>query len=83
MREIDLPHLLVASATYVLGQYFGTHWYSVLFFIAGKSPSQRMYNTLYVRWTQLTDKSEPFDVYYANQMNKIIAMLKQDLPGRP
>jgi hypothetical protein len=42
-----------------------------------------MYNTLSVRWSQLTNKSEPFDVYYANQMNKIIATLKQDLPGRP
>lgn len=48
----------------------------------GKSPSERMYNTLYVRWRELTNQSEPFDVYYANQMNKLIALLKQDLPGR-
>lgn len=49
----------------------------------GKSPSQRMYNTLYVRWRELTNQSKPFDIYYQEQMNKIIAMLKQDLPGRP
>lgn len=49
----------------------------------GKSPSQRLYNTLYVRWRELTNKTKPFDIYYAEQMSKIIDFLKQDLPERP
>jgi hypothetical protein len=49
----------------------------------GKSPSQRMYNVLYLRWAQLTNQSQAFDNYYADQMNKIIARLKADLPERP
>ncbi len=49
----------------------------------GKSPSQRMYGVLYRRWAQLTDQSQAFDNYYADQMNKIIAQLKAGLPDRP
>lgn len=49
----------------------------------GKSPSTRMYNTLYVRWRELTNQTKPFDVYYVEQMNYIIDMLKRDLPERP
>ena len=49
----------------------------------GKTPSQRMYNTLYVRWRELTNRTKPFDVYYQEQMGIIIDRLKQDLPERP
>ena len=42
-----------------------------------------MYNTLYVRWRELTNQTKPFDIYYQEQMNSIIAKLKQELPGRP
>jgi hypothetical protein len=49
----------------------------------GKSPSTRMYNTLYVRWRELTNQTKPFDVYYVEQMNYLIDQLKRDLPERP
>jgi hypothetical protein len=49
----------------------------------GKTPSQRMYNVLYVRWRELTNQSKPFDVYYQEQMSYLIDRLKQDLPERP
>lgn len=49
----------------------------------GKSPSTRLYNVLYVRWRELTNHTTPFDVYYAEQMNKLIDFLKSDLPERP
>lgn len=49
----------------------------------GKTPSQRMYNVLYVRWRELTNQSKPFDVYYQEQMSVLIDRLKQDLPERP
>jgi hypothetical protein len=49
----------------------------------GKTPSQRLYNTLYVRWRELTNRSKPFDIYYQEQMTTIIDRLKSDLPERP
>jgi hypothetical protein len=49
----------------------------------GKTPSQRMYNVLYVRWRELTNQTKPFDVYYQEQMSYLIDRLKQDLPERP
>jgi hypothetical protein len=49
----------------------------------GKTPSQRLYNTLYVRWRELTNRSKPFDIYYQEQMTTIIERLKSDLPERP
>jgi hypothetical protein len=49
----------------------------------GKTPSQRLYNVLYVRWRELTNQQTPFDVYYAEQMSKMIDLLKADLPERP
>jgi hypothetical protein len=49
----------------------------------GKTPSQRMYNVLYVRWRELTNQSKPFDIYYQEQMSVLIDRLKQDLPERP
>jgi hypothetical protein len=49
----------------------------------GKTPSQRMYNVLYVRWRELTNQTKPFDIYYQEQMSIIMDRLKQDLPERP
>jgi hypothetical protein len=49
----------------------------------GKSPSTRLYNILFVRWKELTSQSVPFDQYYREQMDKIIGLLKRDLPTRP
>jgi hypothetical protein len=51
--------------------------------LEGKTPSQRLYNTLYVRWRELTNRSKPFDIYYQEQMTTIIDRLKSDLPERP
>lgn len=48
----------------------------------GKTPSQRLYNVLYVRWRELTDMAKPFDIYYQEQMGKMIDLLKADLPER-
>lgn len=49
----------------------------------GKTPSTRMYNTIYVRWRELTNQTKAFDVYYAEQMQYLIDLLKRDLPERP
>jgi len=49
----------------------------------GKSPSQRMYGVIYQRWAQLTNQTQAFDNFYADQMNQVIAQLKRDLPDRP
>lgn len=49
----------------------------------GKSPSQRLYNVMFVRWRELTNRTKPFDIYYQEQMSKIIDRLKDDLPERP
>jgi hypothetical protein len=49
----------------------------------GKTPSQRLYNVWYVRWRELTNQATPFNVYYQEQMSKLIDRLKADLPERP
>ena len=48
----------------------------------GKTPSQRLYNVLFVRWRELTNQSQPFDLYYQDQMSKPIDRLKADLPEK-
>lgn len=42
----------------------------------GKSPSQRMRSVLYLLYLK-TDQSIPFEVYYGNQMERIIDQLKE------
>ncbi len=49
----------------------------------GKTPSKRMYNTLFLRWRELTNQSKPFDIYYQEQMQSMISKLQADLPERP
>ena len=44
----------------------------------GKSPSQRMRSVLYLLW-QKAGSSASFEVYYAQQMERIIDMLKMKL----
>lgn len=46
--------------------------------LEGKSPSQRLRNTLYVLWEQ-RGKPVDFDVYYITQMNRLIDTLKARL----
>lgn len=48
----------------------------------GKTPSQRLYNTLYVRWMNLTNQAKPFDQYYRERMEAIITAAKEGLPDR-
>lgn len=47
-----------------------------------KTPSQRMYAVLFLRWKMLTDQNQPFDDYYRDTMEKIISNLKTGLPER-
>lgn len=49
----------------------------------GKTPSQRMYSVMYLRWRELTNQATPFDIYYREQMEWLLGKLKQDLPERP
>lgn len=45
----------------------------------GKSPSQRLRSSLYVMYQQKSDKSIPFEVFYGQQMEKIINSVKSNL----
>lgn len=45
----------------------------------GKSPSQRLRNSLYVLYQQSTDQSITFEQYYAQQMEKVIENVKSRL----
>lgn len=48
-----------------------------------KSPSQRLYNALFVWWKQRKDRGEPitdnFEVFRLSQMDKIINQIKEQL----
>lgn len=46
--------------------------------MASKSPSTRLYNTLYVLWEQ-SNKPDDFEVFYKNSMEKIIDKVKEKL----
>ena len=46
----------------------------------GKSPSKRLYNTMFVVWNELTDRSTPFEYWRIEQMEKIINGYKAKLP---
>lgn len=46
----------------------------------GKTPSQRLRNSLYVLWKQ-SETKEPFETYYLNQMERIIEQVKSRLDG--
>lgn len=43
-----------------------------------KSPSQRLYNSLYIFWKQQGEKGD-FELYYRNQMEKFINAIKERL----
>lgn len=44
----------------------------------GKTPSQRLRNTIYVYWEQKGAKGE-FDKFYLNQMNRLVDKIKENL----
>lgn len=44
-----------------------------------KKPSVRLRGVLWHLWDQHTDKSEPFDIYYQRQMERIIQQLRERL----
>ena len=48
-------------------------------FQGDKTPSQRLRNVLYVYWEQSTGKKTDFDTFYRQQMEKIIAWIKEKL----
>lgn len=50
--------------------------------LAGKSPSQRLYNVMFVAWNELTDKSTPFEYWRLTQMESLINQYKAKLPER-
>lgn len=50
-------------------------------FVKDKTPSQRLYNTLYVLWKETTNMKEPFENYYKTQMEVIIGKIKDKLPN--
>lgn len=49
----------------------------------GKTPSERMYNVIYVQWREQTNQSTPFDIYYQRRMEKFIDAIKATLPEKP
>lgn len=44
-----------------------------------KSPSQRLRNTLHVYWEKNTSQSTDFDIYYKQQMEKFINIIKDKI----
>lgn len=48
----------------------------------GKTPSQRLYAVLYVKWREVTNQTTPFDIYYQRQMEGLIDSVKASLPER-
>ena len=44
-----------------------------------KSPSQRLRNSLYVLWSENTDKKTPFDTWYKQKMENIITQVKEKI----
>lgn len=48
----------------------------------GKTPSQRLYNTLFVKWRETTNQTTPFDIYYQRQIEGVIDSIKSTLPER-
>lgn len=47
--------------------------------IEGKTPSQRLRNTIFCHWEQNTDRATPFDEYYTQVIEAIINQFKQKL----
>lgn len=47
--------------------------------LEGKTPSQRLRNSLYVLWEQRGKPTGDFDTYYLNQMNRLIETIKSRL----
>lgn len=45
----------------------------------GKTPSQRLRNTLFIAWRDTTDQSETFDAYYARRYERFINSVKEEL----
>lgn len=47
--------------------------------LEGKTPSQRLRNSLYVLWEQRDKPGGDFDTYYLSQMNRLIESIKSKL----
>lgn len=47
--------------------------------LEGKSPSQRLRNSLYVLWEQKGKPGGVFDPYYLNQMERLVETIKNKL----
>jgi len=48
----------------------------------GKTPSERLHAVLYVLWNTCTKKEKPFDIFYAEYIEKVIEGIKSKLPPK-